>query len=141
MATKKINPNFLGQRDKQRYWTNTVSAWYLSGLKLTAFCDKHQIDRASFRRWVRTLTLPRPVTLKPAEQLSAVPAHSQSEGNSGHHSRPFLPVTIASINESFETSPSGMTLRLPSGTHILLEPHFDESALTRLLAVLGEQAC
>lgn len=133
MNTVHLNPKFLSYADKRRYWTNVITGWYVSGLRMKPFCHRHAICQAVMRRWVWKLHLARPVISK-----TLLGSSEQGDKDLSLH---FMPVTLESISSKMPASTSGICLCFPSGKRVVLEPYFDEGALVRLLGVLGDASC
>jgi len=103
---------------REQFWRDTISAWKASGQSVRAFCAARGVNEATFYARRREL------------------AHQEPPATSGTPSGPSPTVAAVRVvpDPTVEVVlPAGLVLRVPVGA--------DPSAVARLVAALGGQAC
>ena len=103
---------------REQFWRDTISAWKASGQSVRAFCAARGLSEATFYARRREL------------------AHQEPAATSGTPSGPsptFAAVRVVPDPTVEVVLPAGLVLRVPVGA--------DPSAVARLVAALGGQAC
>jgi len=111
--------------ERRRIWREHVRAWQASGLGVTAYARKHDLNPKTFLYWRQSL---RRNERKSADRLSATANATQPLFRRLDVVTPPLPVT---------SSEGGCRLRLPNGALLELDHLPDADALVRLVAAAG----
>lgn len=122
-------------KEKNRYWTNQVTCWYLSGKSLRVFCKNKDLNKKRMRYWFYRLNLPRPVRFLDEPQKKDPAIKKRMEAVK------FLPVTVTGLEEALFQHPSGMDLVLESGYRIRIYPKFEPEVLVQLMTTIKEALC
>lgn len=96
------------RQQRRRLWERRIGRWRASGLSMAAYCRQHGLSYWMFVRWRQRIER----TVTPASPLTLIPV-------------------VAS-------TPSGgaITIRLPDGIGIEVEPGFDAGVLSAVMRAL-----
>ena len=103
---------------REQFWRDTISAWKASGQSVRAFCAARGVNEATFYARRRALANRQPPT---------------TSGTPSEPSPTFAAVRVVPDPTVEVVLPAGLVLRVPVGA--------DPSAVARLVAALGGQAC
>ncbi len=97
-----------GRQQRRQQWERRIAGWRASGLSMAAYCREHGLSYWMFVRWRQRIE----PTVKPVSPLT------------------LIPVVAA--------TPSGgaITIRLPDGIGIEVEPGFDAGVLSTVVRAL-----
>ena len=97
-----------GRQQRRRQWARRVARWRASGLSMAAYCRQHGLSYWMFVRWRQRIE----PTVTPAAPLTLIPVVAPT--------------------------PSGgaITIRLPDGIGIEVEPGFDAGVLSAVMRAL-----
>jgi hypothetical protein len=97
-----------GRQQRRRQWERRVARWRASGLSMAAYCRQHGLSYWMFVRWRQRIER----TVTPASPLT------------------LIPVVVP--------TPRGgaITIRLPDGIGIEVEPGFDAGVLSAVMRAL-----
>jgi hypothetical protein len=97
-----------GKQHRRRQWERRIAGWRASGLSMAAYCRRHKFSYWMFVRWRRRFER----TVTPAAPLTLIPV--------------------------LASTPSGgaITVRLPDGIGIEVEPGFDAGVLSAVVRAL-----
>ena len=105
----------MTREQKRQYWLNHIEAWQASDLSQSEYARRHNLSVKTFQYHKR--------------QQSLVAPASKSD-------QTLVPVVVESPAVSTAPVTSGITLSMPKGVRVELEPDFDAACLKRLLEVL-----
>lgn len=97
-----------GSKQRCRQWETRIARWRASGVSMAAYCRQHELSYAAFVWWRRRLGQ----TITPASPLTLIPV-------------------VATTSRG-----GAITIRLPSGIGIEIEPGFDAVVLSALVRAL-----
>lgn len=97
-----------GKQRRHRQWEGRVARWRASGLSMAAYCRQHGLSYWMFVRWRRRLER----TVTPAAPLTLIPVLASTP------------------------SAGAITIRLPDGIGIEVEPGFDAGVLGAVVRAL-----
>jgi hypothetical protein len=97
-----------GRQQRRRQWERRIARWRASGVSMAAYCRQYGLSYWMFVRWRRRIER----TVTPAAPLTLIPVVAPA--------------------------PSGgaITIRLPDGIGIEVEPGFDAGVLSALMRAL-----
>jgi hypothetical protein len=97
-----------GRQQRRRQWERRIARWRASGLSMAAYCRQHALSYWMFVRWRKRIE----PAVTPAAPLTLIPVVAPA------------------------SSGSAITIRLPGGIGIEVEPGFDVDALSAVMRAL-----
>ncbi len=102
-----------GTQQRRRQWERRIAGWRASGRSMAAYCRQHGLSYWMFVRWRRRLE----PTVTPASPLTLIPVVGPTPNG------------------------SAITIRLPDGIGIEVEPGFDAGMLSAVVRALQGASC
>lgn len=103
-----------GRQQRRRQWERRVARWRASGVSMAAYCRQHGLSYWMFVRWRQRIEQ----TVAPAPPLTLIPVVAPT------------------------SSGGAITIRLPDGIGIEVEPGFDAGVLSAVMRALqGSSSC
>jgi hypothetical protein len=100
---------------RERLWRQRLARWKVSGLKVSAFCEREEVTPTAFAHWRREIAARdarRPVAAKPL----------------------FVPIHVA-------PTPVHLEVALPTGRVVRVPPGFEPAHLRAVVAALEGSSC
>ena len=97
-----------GSKQRRRQWETRIARWRAGGASMAAYCRQHELSYAAFVWWRRRLE----PAITPPSTLTLIPVVAPTSGG------------------------GAITIRLPSGIGIEVEPGFDAGVLSAVVRVL-----